>query len=67
MVEAIHDNALPALLLPKVLERREKPVQPELFGGRRWVVDQMITTAVEMEAMTESPDPGQSSTRLGGW
>ena len=34
MVESIRANALPASLLPKVLEAWERPWQPELFGGR---------------------------------
>lgn len=34
LVEAIRSNVLPSSLLPKVLERWEKPVQSEFFDGR---------------------------------
>ena len=52
MVEAIRSDALPASLLPKVLERWEKPAQPELFGGRNaWLLFNAFTEVLK----TRSP------------
>ena len=48
MVEAIRSNTLPASLLPKVLERWEKPVQPEFFGGRNaWLLFNAFTEVLK--------------------
>jgi hypothetical protein len=52
MVEAIRGEALPASLLPKVLERWEMPQQPELFGGRNaWLLFNAFTEVLK----TRSP------------
>ena len=52
MVESIRQNALPASLLPKVLEHWEKPQQPELFGGRNaWLLFNAFTEVLK----TRSP------------
>jgi hypothetical protein len=52
MVESIRRNALPASLLPKVLDRWEKPAQPELFGGRNaWLLFNALTEVIK----TRSP------------
>jgi hypothetical protein len=52
MIEAIRADALPASLLPKVLERWEKPAQPELFGGRNaWLLFNAFTEVLK----TRSP------------
>ena len=52
MVESIRANAMPASLLPKVLERWEKPYQPELFEGRNaWLLFNAFTEVMK----TRSP------------
>jgi len=52
MVESIRANALPASLLPKVLERWENPRQPELFGGwNAWFLFNAFTEVLK----TRSP------------
>jgi hypothetical protein len=52
MVEAIRGNALPVSLLPKVLDRWEKPLQPEIFGGKTaWLLFNAFTEVIK----TRSP------------
>jgi len=52
MVETIRCNAMPASLLPKVLDRWEKPAQSELFGGRNaWLLFNAFTEVLK----TRSP------------
>jgi hypothetical protein len=52
LVEAVRRQALPASLLPKVLERWERPAQPELFGGRNaWLLFNAFTEVLK----TRSP------------
>jgi hypothetical protein len=51
-VEAVRRQALPASLLPKVLERWERPAQSELFGGRNaWLLFNAFTEVLK----TRSP------------
>lgn len=64
MVEAIRANALPASLLPKVLERWENPAQSELFGGKTaWLLFNAFTEVMK----TRSPrQQMEDSLRLTG-
>ena len=44
LVESVRTNALPASLLPKVLERWEEPAHPELFGTQSaWLLFNAFT------------------------
>jgi hypothetical protein len=65
MVEAIRCNALPASLLPKVLERWEKPAQPELFGGRSaWLLFNAFTEVFKTRSPRQQMEDSLRLTRV---
>ena len=65
MVEAIRGNALPASLLPKVLERWEKPAQPELFGGRNaWLLFNAFTEVFKTRSPRQQMEDSLRLTRV---
>ncbi len=65
MVEAIRTNALPASLLPKVLERWERPAQPELFGGRNaWLLFNAFTEVLKTRSPRQQMEDSLRLTRV---
>ena len=65
MVESIRANALPASLLPKVLERWEKPAQPELFGGRNaWLLFNSFTEVMKTRSPRQQMEDSLRLTRV---
>jgi hypothetical protein len=65
MVEAIRSNALPASHLPRVLERWEKPVQPELFGGRNaWLLFNAFTEVLKTRSPRQQMEDSLRLTRV---
>lgn len=64
MVEAIRQNALPASLLPKVLERWETPRSPELFGGRNaWLLFNAFTEVFKTRSPRQQMEDSLRLTR----
>lgn len=65
MVEAIRGNALPASLLPKVLECWEKPQRPELFGGRNaWLLFNAFTEVFKTRSPRQQMEDSLRLTRV---
>ncbi len=65
MVEAIRGNALPASLLPKVLERWERPRTPELFGGRNaWRLFNAFTEVLKSRSPRQQMEDSLRLTRV---
>lgn len=65
MVEAIRGNALPASLLPKVLERWEEPAQPELLGGRNaWMLFNAFTEILKTRSPRQQMEDSLRLTRM---
>jgi hypothetical protein len=54
-----------ASLLPKVLERWEKPVQPELFGGRNaWLLFNAFTEVFKIRSPRHQMEDSLRLTRV---
>jgi hypothetical protein len=65
MVEAIRGSVLPASFLPKVLERWEKPVQPECFGGRNaWLLFNAFTEVMKTRSPWQQMEDSLRLTRV---
>jgi len=65
MIESIRANALPASLLPKVLERWEKPQSPELFGGQNaWLLFNAFTEVMKTQSPRQQMDDSLRLTHL---
>jgi hypothetical protein len=65
MVEAIRANALPASMLPKVLEGWERPRQPELFGDRTaWLLFNAFTEVLKTQSPRQQMEDSQRLTRM---